>query len=582
MVQSRPTGSRARHVRPRQPVRTVPVWKLAAAAVSAGGVTASLLVGVAAAEPPSASTAEVGASWSAVSFAAVGDTYADSLAPTKNFDDRATLRLNQESKYTRVPYLSFDVEGIPAGATAIRASLEVRSNTTRTFTVQAYETASFDASRLTWQNRPALGGALGKGGSPVAGRTLTLDVSDAVSGNGRVNLALTATGPIQESTYFDASEAGVPARPPRLVVHWLVPGVAPVKPAPPSPTLPVPTLPSPTGPAPSPTPPAPSPTTPVPSPTTPAPSPTQPSPTPPPAPSPSPTGPEDDMLIGATVVPTNGRTTVAQELAFLESKGIDIEIRRVFDPGFDRNFMNKAGIDVGKRATHYSFKPDMAALAAGRLDGDIRAFLRTIPAGHETILTIWHEPEDNFVTASEKATYRAGWQRFSQLVREANRDELTLSWVMMSWSWVGQSGRNPSDWWPGDGVVDDIGIDTYNEGSLQGTRWDSPGRGIGLPARGEAGYSGGYVGGGVMAFVKSKGTTFGIAEFGSLENTNRIDAPWSPTDDKAAWVREAVALFDAQGARYVEYFHAGPTRGPWWLDSSPAALSAYAAATRAH
>jgi len=282
------------------------------------------------------------------------------------------------------------------------------------------------------------------------------------------------------------------------------------------------------------------------------------------------------------VVPTNGRKTVAEELAFLKANGIDIEIRRVFDPGFDRNFMNKAGMDVGHRATHYSFKPDMAALASGRLDGDIRAFLKTIPAGHETILTIWHEPEDNFVTAAEKATYRAGWQRFSRLVRETDRPELTLSWVMMAWSWVSHSGRQPEDWWPGDGVVDDIGIDTYNEGSLAGTRWDSPGRGLGVPAAGDTAYSGGYVDGGVLAFVQRKKVTFGIAEFGSLENKNRIDAAWSSTDDKAAWLRDAVALFDAKGARYVEYFHAGPYRGPWWLDSSPASLSAYAAASRAH
>ncbi len=546
MVSSRPPGPRARHLAPTGPPRRVPAWRFAAVVLSAGGLAGSLLVTSAAADTAVPSTglvaADITAPSSAASFRPTADTYADSLAPTKNFEGLATLRLNQEAKYTRTPYLSFSVSGIPANATDIRATLQVRSTTSTTFSVRAHSTTAFDAKRLTWANRPAVGPVLSTGGSPVAGKPLSLDVSGAVTGNGSVNLALTATGPVQSSTWFHASEAGAAASRPELVVQWSVPAAAP-RPTPPPVTPPT-------------TPPAP--------PVTP------------------PTQPADDLLVGATVVPTNGRTTVAQEIAYLEANGIDIEIRRVFDPGFDRSFMNKAGLDVGERATHYSFKPDMAALASGRLDADVRAFLKTIPAGHETILTIWHEPEDNFVTADEKATYRKGWQRFSQLVRETRRAELTLSWVMMSWSWVNQSGRNPEDWWPGDGVVDDIGIDTYNEGSLSGSRWDSPGRGLGVPAAGDTGYSGGYVGGGALAFVKRKGTTFGIAEFGSLENTKQIDAAWSRTDDKAAWLHEAVALFAAQGARYVEYFHAGPYRGPWWLDSSPAALKAFAAAARAH
>lgn len=280
------------------------------------------------------------------------------------------------------------------------------------------------------------------------------------------------------------------------------------------------------------------------------------------------------MLVGAAASPHNDRTTSDDELAFLESKVGRLDLHRVYDSGFDTNFLHKAGIDVGKRATHYSFKPDMAALAAGSLDANVRALLQSIPAGHRTILTIWHEPEDNFTTAAQQATYRAGWVRFAQLVRAANRPELSTSWVMMSWSWNTGAGRDPNSWWPGDGVVDSVGLDGYNDGSLKGTRWDSPGRPYGMAAPGDS-KGGTYVDGGAIAWIKAKHVAWGIAEFGTLENDNNVAAGWTATPTKAAWLEAAAAFFYAQGASYIEYFHAGPYRGPWWLDSSQAALDAY-------
>lgn len=295
------------------------------------------------------------------------------------------------------------------------------------------------------------------------------------------------------------------------------------------------------------------------------------------SPGPTPPEPSGGVLIGASVVPHGSRGSAAEELAFLESEVGPLEIRRVFDPGFNRDFTDLAGSDVGRRATHYSFKPDMSALASGSLDGDIRAFLGTIPDGHRTILTVWHEPEDNFASSGDKKTYREAWRRFARLVDEQGRSELSTSWVMMAYSFRAMSGRDPLDWWPGSGVVDSIGIDVYNEGSLQGGRWDSPGRDLGYPAPGEEQSQGGYVHGGPIAFARSQGLPWGVAEFGSLENTSRAGASWTTAATKADWIVEAVSFYVSKGAAYIEYFHAGPHRGPWWLDSSTGALRAYEA-----
>ncbi len=473
----------------------------------------------------------------------VADTYADSLAQDRNFGERTLLRLNQERKYTRIIYLAFEVAGIPDDAEDVRATLALSPTVSRSFAVRASLTDPFDEAALTWRDRPPVGEMLAETDPPEVGRPVVLDVTDAVDGNGGVNLALTAAGPIQASTWFPSSEAALDL--PELEVTWTG---APTEPEP-TPT-----------PTPEPTP------TPTPQPTAPTPTPTPSSPAKPPPPAGG-SGGEDPMLVGSTVWYHDGRTSIPEELEYLESRVGRLEIRRVYDSGFDRDFTNRAGLDIGKRTTHYSFKPDMSALARGALDADIRALLDSIPAGHPTILTVWHEPENDFQSDAQKADYRKGWQRFAQLVKAQDRPELSTSWVMMAYSFRAMSGREPMDWWPGDGVVDIVGIDTYNEGSLKQSEWDSPGREFGQPAPGDAAMRGGFVDGGILAFLQRHDAKLGIAEFGSLENTTGITADWTDTPTKAEWIRQAVEYYHSLGAIYVEYFHAGPYRGPWWLDN---------------
>jgi hypothetical protein len=149
---------------------------------------------------------------------------------------------------------------------------------------------------------------------------------------------------------------------------------------------------------------------------------------------------------------------------------------------------------------------------------------------------------------------------------------------MMGYSFRAMSNRQPLDWWPGDGVVDNLGVDVYNEGSLSGTRWDSPGRAFSQPFPGDTAYAGGYVDGGILGFARDHGVSVGVAEVGTLENTSNLTAGWTSTPTKASWIKDALAYYESLGLVYVEYFHSGPYRGPWWLDSSQASLNAYNAA----
>ena len=454
------------------------------------------------------------------SLAPVADSYADSIAPAaKTFGDRTSLRLNGR-KYTRIPYLSFDLAGVPSDATDVTATLTVTPTEARDFEVSVQPTGDFAESTLAWSNRPALGPVLDTAPLPKPGVPLTLDVSlaaaTAIQNGTPLNLGLTAQGRIQGSTYFRSSEAA--SSKPRLDVSWTSSHLSSAS-----------------------------------------------------------TGGEHPVLVGASAgargVP--GRMSNAEEFAWLERKVGRLEIRHVYDPAFSSTF-SKGMDDVGKRATHYSMRPDMSALAAGKLDARVRGFLDSIPSGHRTILTLWHEPEVVFTTSTEKATYRKAWQRFGTLVENTGRPELSTSLVLMSWTFEALANRNPDDWWPGAAAVDIIGVDTYNGASLAQDGWDSPLVHLGKPATDEPPTFKGYTpDGGFLAYVRAKGKDWGVAEFGSLENVKNFKVAWTNTATKGAWVTRAVDDFVAEGAVYVEYFHSGPYRGPWWLDSSASSLSAF-------
>jgi hypothetical protein len=52
------------------------------------------------------------------------------------------------------------------------------------------------------------------------------------------------------------------------------------------------------------------------------------------------------------------------------------------------------GADVGKRASAWSFKESISAMAAGTLNSKVDAFLDTIPTGHRVYAAFQHEPEN--------------------------------------------------------------------------------------------------------------------------------------------------------------------------------------------
>ncbi len=95
----------------------------------------------------------------------------------------------------------------------------------------------------------------------------------------------------------------------------------------------------------------------------------------------------------------------------------------------------------------------------------VTRFLSSRPKTLKCYATYWHEPEDNFMTATQKAAYRTNWHGYAPAIRQAGCKP-TL--ILMKWSLNPKSGRNWQDWYP-KGDIDVLAFDAYNTRAKIGT-----------------------------------------------------------------------------------------------------------------
>ncbi len=99
----------------------------------------------------------------------------------------------------------------------------------------------------------------------------------------------------------------------------------------------------------------------------------------------------------------------------------------------------------------------------------VQTFLSGHPSTMTCYATYFHEPEDNFTSAAQKAAYRASWDLYAPAIRAANCKP-TL--ILMKWSLNPKSGRDWHDWFPV-GDVDVLAFDAYNAMAKKGTYGDA-------------------------------------------------------------------------------------------------------------
>ncbi|GGQ28788.1 hypothetical protein BKA00_006337 [Actinomadura coerulea] len=157
-----------------------------------------------------------------------------------------------------------------------------------------------------------------------------------------------------------------------------------------------------------------------------------------------------------------------------------LTIRRSYQPaaaGMPASWrQSTGGVDVGKRASCWSAKPSITAMAGGNLDGQTLRFLRSIPKSHIAFVSIWHEGDGKIRHGAFRlATYTAALKRFFGLVRQVQSEGWTnLHTIQILTTWSGTSPRAGStyaDTWPGSGLVDVLGVDGYSHLGSGTTLW---------------------------------------------------------------------------------------------------------------
>jgi hypothetical protein len=242
-----------------------------------------------------------------------------------------------------------------------------------------------------------------------------------------------------------------------------------------------------------------------------------------------PVGDVTTMLVGAASANLSG-----SDFADLDAAAGPFTCRRSYDSALPATFAaSVAGMDVGQRASIWSCKPDLTALADGDLDGQIRAFVASIPTTHVAWLTCWHEP-DHKIRSSDfpgftLAAYLPAFRRWCQVVKDAaeefGRPHVYTTQIVEAWSGqTPQAGTTLADMWPGNGtdglpLVDCYGVDGYSNTGTGAALW-----------------------GPSVDFAKSKGVPWGIAEIGC---GTAIDTSWMAA-------QAAYAATHAAGGRHTK------------------------------
>jgi hypothetical protein len=155
---------------------------------------------------------------------ATQDAYVASTAARATFDT-AELRVRNTAAQKLQSYLSFDLRGLPAGATNLRATLRLSASpAAQAGRVEVRGSGGLAEAGVTWARRPAVSRVLGSA-AVAPGGSVTVDAGP-VGGPGLRHYALTAPAGQGAQLRFASSEDPDPARRPALTVSYRPPAPA--------------------------------------------------------------------------------------------------------------------------------------------------------------------------------------------------------------------------------------------------------------------------------------------------------------------------------------------------------------------
>ncbi len=170
------------------------------------------------------------------------------------------------------------------------------------------------------------------------------------------------------------------------------------------------------------------------------------------------------LAVGAYVASADPSPGPAlREFAALDRRIGPLTMRRSFNPSLPASFQSSAaaGDAAAGLRSFISWKPpglDFRGAAEGHYDREIRAWARSVPAG--VYATAYHEPENDMTAAEFVALHR----HLYAVVTTANPGILWGPVYMAYWWDPAEPAHyigDWTDWWPGDGSADFVGIDWY-------------------------------------------------------------------------------------------------------------------------
>jgi hypothetical protein len=401
-----------------------------------------------------------------VTTIASDDTYTSSIRKTTNFASADKLVVGKADGETRVSYVKFSTGALPPGATVTGAELSLPLESKPiAATLSLYPVGtSWTEAKVTASAAPTLSAAVVSIKPAVSDTVLRFDVSTWVTKAGSYAFALksAATAGV---TRFRSVEYGDPkSGGPELQIRYSTKVTTPTpKPTTPKPTTPPATTTPPTT--------APATTAPTATPTTTAPTTT------------APTACVTDALLVPSCgvlwgAAAGGFTDTPRDEALRQweaTTGRTATIYHRYHKG-DETFPTKSEIAMTQDAAHprvlllnwkVAYGSTWAEVAAGGKDARIdnwAAYVRANYGDRKFFLALHHEPENDVdATAGSGMTAKDYAAMYRHVVQRLRADGVTNAINVIAYmgneKWMAQS------WWqdlyPGDDVVDWIGLDSY-------------------------------------------------------------------------------------------------------------------------
>jgi hypothetical protein len=208
-------------------------------------------------------------------------------------------------------------------------------------------------------------------------------------------------------------------------------------------------------------------------------------------------------------------------------------------------------------------------IANGQQDGVIIAHAEALRAFAKPVLLVFqHEPGKLVGEGPGKhgtaEDYRAAWRHLASVIRARGASNVSFVWVLTAFNFraaaKGTGQNSPDSLYPGDDVIDWIGVDGYNYyncAAFGKTPWRSFDE----------------VFGAWYEWAKPHGKPLMIAEWGVQEDPARPNR-------KGEWFREvAQAVQSKPEIKALVYFNSAPAC-PNWVDSSPSAFDGFQSLAR--